>query len=130
MAFKQQSNTFTDMAADARLDHVDSFLKEIDSLIDFNKLRPLLKKNGIGSKNICGVKAYDQILMFKILLIQKFYNLSDKKAQEGLNVNLLYMRFVGLSLDELAPDSTTIGRFRNSLIKNRLHDKLFNNINK
>jgi len=130
VAFQQSSNTFTDLAADARIEYVDSFLKEIDSIIDFNKLRPIIKKNGIGTKNVCGVKAYDPILMFKILLIQKFYNLSDAKVEEGLNVNLLYMRFVGLSLEQLAPDSTTIGRFRNSLIQNTIHDKLFENINK
>ncbi|MEA3331293.1 MAG: IS5 family transposase, partial [Campylobacterota bacterium] len=47
-----------------------------------------------------------------------------------LNVNLLYLRFVGLSLEELAPDSTTIGRFRNSLIKNKIYDELFENVNK
>ena len=130
MAFKQSSNTFTDLAADARIEYVDSFLKELDSIIDFNKLRPILKNNGIGTKNVCGVKAYDQVMMFKILLIQKFYNLSDEKAEEQLNVNLLYMRFVGMSLEELAPNSTTIGRFRNSLIKSKLYDKLFENVNK
>ena len=113
-----------------RLEYIDSFLKELDSIIDFNELRPILKKNGIGSKNICGVKAYDPVLMFKILLIQKFYNLSDEKVEQGLNVNLLYMRFVGLSLEDLAPDSTTIGRFRNSLIKNKIYDKLFDAVNK
>jgi IS5 family transposase len=130
LAFKQSSNTFTDLAADARIEYVDSFLKELDSIIDFNKLRPILKNNGIGTKNVCGVKAYDQVMMFKILLIQKFYNLSDEKAEEQLNVNLLYMRFVGMSLEELAPNSTTIGRFRNSLIKSKLYDKLFENVNK
>ena len=130
MAFKQSSSTFTDLAADARIEHVDSFLKEIDNIIDFNKLKPILKKNGIGTKNICGVKAYDSIMMFKTILIQKFYNLSDEKAEQGLNVNLLYMRFVGLSLEELAPDSTTIGRFRNSLIKHKIYDELFKSVNK
>ena len=130
MAFKQSSNSFTDSVADARIEYVDSFLKELDKIIDFNKLRPILKQNGIGSKNICGVKAYDSVLMFKILLLQKFYDLSDEKAEQGVNVNLLYMRFVGLSLDDLAPDSTTIGRFRNSLIKNKLYDELFDNVNK
>lgn len=130
MAFKQSNGTFTDLAADARIEYVDSFLKEIDSIIDFNKLRPILKKNGIGTKNVCGVKAYDSIMMFKTMLIQKFYNLSDEKAEQGLNVNLLYMRFVGLSLEELAPDSTTIGRFRNSLIKHKIYDELFENVNK
>lgn len=130
MAFKQQNNTFTDSFVDSRLEYVDSFLKEIDTIIDFEKLRPILNKNGIGTKNVCGVKAYDPVLMFKILLIQKFYNLSDKKAEQGLNVNLLYLRFVGMSIEDLAPDSTTIGRFRNSLIKNKLYDELFENVNK
>jgi len=130
LAFKDTNPSFSDYAVNNRLEYVDSFLKEIDTIIDFNKLRPILKQNGIGTKNVCGVKAYDSILMFKILLIQKFYNLSDEKAEEGLNVNLLYMRFVGLSLEDLAPDSTTIGRFRNSLIKNAIHDKLFENVNK
>lgn len=130
MAFKQQNSTFTDSFVDSKLEYVDSFLKEIDTIINFEKLRPILSKNGIGTKNVCGVKAYDPVLMFKILLIQKFYNLSDKKAEQGLNVNLLYLRFVGLSLEDLAPDSTTIGRFRNSLIKNKLYDELFENVNK
>ncbi len=55
---------------------------------------------------MCGVKAYDPILMFKIIMIQKFYNLSDEKTEQSLNTNLLYMRFAGLSLEDLAPDST------------------------
>lgn len=130
MAYKDSNLSFSDLAVDARLQYVDSFLKELDSIVDFNMLRPILKKNGIGTKNVCGVKAYDPVLMFKILLIQKFFNLSDEKAEQALNVNLLYLRFVGLSLEELAPDSTTIGRFRNSLIKNRIYDELFENVNK
>ena len=68
MAFKTLNNTFTDLAVASRLAHVNSFLKEIDSIINFNKLRPILKKNGIGTKNVCGIKAYDSVLMFKILL--------------------------------------------------------------
>ena len=130
MAFKTLNNTFTDLAVISRLEQVDSFLKEIDSLIDFNVLRPLLKKNGIGTKNVCGVKAYDSVLMFKILLIQKFYDLSDEKAEEGLRVNLLYLSFVGLSLEDPVPDSTTIGRFRNSLVKHKIYDALFESVNK
>jgi transposase, IS5 family len=130
LAFKDSSPSFSDYAVNDRLEYVDSFLKELDYILDFNKIRPILKKNGIGTKNACGVKAFDNVLMFKTLLIQKFYDLSDEKAEEGLNVNLMYMRFVGLSLEDLAPDSTTIGRFRNSLIKNKIYDELFENVNK
>lgn len=130
MAFKNTNNSFSDIAVTARLEKVDSFLKQIDSIIDFDKLRPILNKNGIGTKNICGVKAYDSTIMFKVLLLQKYYNLSDKAAEEALCVNLLFMKFVGIGLEDTVPDDTTICRFRNSLLKNKLYDKLFDSINK
>ena len=66
--------------------------------------------------------------MFKVLLLQKYYNLSDKVVEEALCVNLLFMRFVGISLEDSVPDDTTICRFRNSLLKNKLYDKLFDHI--
>ena len=130
MAFKDTNNTFSDIAVTSRLEKVNSFLKQIDFIIDFEKLRPILNKNGIGTKNIVGVKAYDNVLMFKVLLLQKYYNLSDKAVEEALCVNLLFMRFVGISLEDSVPDDTTICRFRNSLLKNKLYDKLFDKVNK
>ena len=130
MAFKDTNNTFSDIAVTSRLEKVNSFLKQIDSIINFEKLRPILNKNGIGTKNVVGIKAYDNVLMFKVLLLQKYYNLSDKAVEEALCVNLLYMRFVGISLEDSVPDDTTICRFRNSLLKNKLYDKLFDSINK
>ncbi len=129
MAFKDSSNSFSDIAITSRLETVNSFLKELDSIIDFKKLKPILSKNGIGTKNRCGVKAYDNILMFKALLVQKYYDLSDQQTEDQLRANILYMRFVGLSLEDDVPDHTTICRFRNSLLKNKLYDKLFKKIN-
>jgi hypothetical protein len=51
MAFRQSVSSFSDLSVDKRLESVTSFLKEIDSVIDFEKLRPILLKNGIGTKN-------------------------------------------------------------------------------
>jgi len=130
MAFKATNNTFADLAVIDRLKSVNSFLKEIESIVDFDKLKPILSKNGIGNKSAVGVKAYPNTTMFKILMLQKFYNLSDKAVEESLYTNLLFMSFTGISLEDNVPDDTTICRFRNSLIDNQLHDKLFININK
>ncbi len=130
MAFKDTNNTFSDIAVTSRLEKVNSFLKELDSIIDFDKLRPVLNRNGIAKSNVAGAPAYDDILMFRILLLQKYYNLSDQATQDALYVNLLFIRFVGLSLEDSVPDESTICRFRNSLLKNRLYDKLFNSVNK
>ena len=130
MAFIDTNNTFSDIAVTSRLQKVNSFLKELDSIINFEKLRPILNKNGIAKSNVAGAPSYDNVLMFKVLLLQKYYNLSDQATEDALYVNLLYIRFVGLSLEDSVPDESTIGRFRNSLLKNRLYDKLFYSVNK
>lgn len=130
MAFIDTSNTFSDIAITSRLQKVNSFLKELDSIIDFEKLRPILNKNGIAKSNVAGAPSYDNVLMFRILLLQKYYNLSDQATEDALYINLLYIRFVGLSLEDSVPDESTIGRFRNSLLKNRLYNKLFDCVNK
>ena len=129
MAFRKSTESFSDLSVDKRLDGVDSFLLQIESVIDFKRLRPILSKNGIGVKNACGNKAYDSLVMFKILLLQKFYSLSDMSAELGLKTNILYFRFVGLSTDDISPDASTIGRFRQSLMANKLYDELFDNVN-
>jgi IS5 family transposase len=130
MAFIDTNNTFSDIAVTSRLKKVNSFLKELDSIIDFEKLRPILNKNGIAKSNVAGAPSYDNVLMFRVLLLQKYYKLSDQATEDALYVNLLYIRFVGLSLEDSVPDESTIGRFRNSLLKNRLYDKLFDSVNK
>lgn len=129
MAFRKSIGSFSDLSVDKRLENITSFLKEIDSVIDFEQLRPILLKNGIGTKNTCGNKAYDALSMFKILLLQKFYSLGDEEAELAVKTNILYMSFTGLSLDEPSPEASTIGRFRQSLKENKLYDLLFNKVN-
>lgn len=130
MAFIDTNNTFSDIAVTSRLKKVNSFLKELDSIIDFEKLRPILNKNGVAKSNVAGAPSYDNVLMFRVLLLQKYYNLSDQTTEDALYVNLLYIRFVGLSLEDSVPDESTICRFRNSLLKNKLYDRLFDSVNK
>jgi IS5 family transposase len=63
--------------------------------------------------------------MFKALLLQSLYGLSDAELEEALGDRLSFRRFVGLSLEDEVPDHTTICRFRNRLIEAGLLDKLF-----
>ena len=65
------------------------------------------------------------MLMFKALLLQAWYGLSDAELEETLLDRLSFRRFVGLGLEEEAPDHTTLCRFRNALIGAGLMDKLF-----
>jgi IS5 family transposase len=51
-----------------------------------------------------GEKAWPPIMMFKALLLQSWYGLSDPALEKQLARDLLFRRFVDLSLSESVPD--------------------------
>jgi len=63
-------------------------------------------------KSNAGAKAYDVVLMFKILILQSLYNLSDDSTEYQIMDRLSFMRFLGLGLGDKIPDSKTIWLFR------------------
>lgn len=72
-----------------------------------------------------GRPAYDGLLMLKALLLQRWYDLSDAELEEAINDRVSFRRFLGLSLEDAAPDHTTLCRFRNRLVDAGLSEALF-----
>lgn len=72
-----------------------------------------------------GRPAWPPLVLFKALLLQSLYGLSDRELEEALCDRLSFRRFVGLSLEETIPDFTVLNRFRNLLIEVDLLEKLF-----
>src|SRR3546814_14691263 len=58
--------------------------------------------------------------MFKVLLLQRWYDLSDPAMEEALFDRLSFRRFAGLALEDDTPDHATIFRFREQLTRRRL----------
>jgi transposase, IS5 family len=68
--------------------------------------------------------------MFKILLLQRWCNLSDVAVEESLYDRLSFIRFVGLSFDhDEVPDSSTVCRFRQSLVERNVLKRLLDKLN-
>jgi IS5 family transposase len=63
--------------------------------------------------------------MFKALLLQQWYGLSDPGLEEALLDRVSFRRFCGLALDAATPDETTLCRFRNALKQAQLGQALF-----
>ena len=72
-----------------------------------------------------GRPGYPVLVLFKAVLLQSLYGLSDRDLEEALDDRLSFRRFVGLSLEEAVPDHTVLNRFRNRLIQEGLLEKLF-----
>lgn len=85
----------------------------LDKYIDFEEFRPYLVR-------LCKYKGkgrprYDEVKMFKILLMQQQNNLSDEAMEDMLYDSLSYQRFVGIGMADNIPDARTIWLFRQRL---------------
>jgi len=107
-----------------------TFLDGVAAMIDWSRIEKLLKRE-LGRTNLvtAGAKGYPAIQMFKVLLLQQWYGLSDQDTEFAMRDRISFVRFVGLSLEEPVPDHTTICRFRNLLIEKKLLEVLLDEVN-
>ena len=77
-----------------------------------------------------GAPAYPPLTMFKIVLVQQWYGLSDPGAEEAVRDRLSFRRFCGIPLDQETPDHSSIWRFRQSIDKLGLSGRLLAEVNR
>jgi hypothetical protein len=73
---------FMDHFVESRVD-ADGFLSQVDRLMDWSPLEKLLKKHYKKVAAADGRPAYPALTMFKILLMQRWYSLSDAGMEEA-----------------------------------------------
>jgi transposase, IS5 family len=76
-------------------------------------------------KSNAGRKPIDAIVMFRMLVLQSLYNLSDEQVEFQVRDRLSFTRFLGLGLEDGVPDGTTLWLFRERLAKAGLIETLF-----
>jgi IS5 family transposase len=107
-----------------------TFLDGVAAMIGWKRIEKLLKRGlGRNSEVTAGAKSYPAIQMFKTLLLQQWYGLSDQDTEFAMLDRISFVRFVGLSLEESVPDHTTICRFRNLLVEKKLLEVLLDEVN-
>lgn len=110
-----------------RLSELGDHLEKLNNIIDWEMFRPILKKAFKKEhKGAGGRPPFDYVMMFKILIIQKYYNLSDEQTEFQINDRISFMRFLGLGIADKVPDAKTIWYFRNVLTEKQTAEKLFN----
>jgi IS5 family transposase len=113
--------TFTDRLVNEAA-RANAPLQRVSELVDWGAIEALL--SGLRSGSI-GAPAYPSLALFKALLLQQWYGLSDPGLEEALVDRLSFRRFLGLSLSEPVPDHSTLWRFREQLAKSGLAERAF-----
>ena len=101
-------------------------LERLNQVVDWEFFRKTAEKALNTNKMVnAGPKPYDPLLMFKILILQRYYNLSDEQIEYQILDRLTFCRFLGISLNDRVPDEKTIWDFRDRLINKNLDKELF-----
>lgn len=110
-----------------QLDNGGDPLVKLNQIVDWELFRKSLQtiREADERKSNAGRKPFDVIVMFKIMILQSLYNLSDAQLEFQIRDRLSFMRFLGLSLSVPVPDAKTIWLFREQLTEAKLIKKLF-----
>lgn len=123
--------TFADDICVMRTRKIKStFFKQINALIDWRPITNIINKNYSRGISATGKPAYSGLLLFKMSLLQTWYGLSDYEVEDRINDSISFSGFCDLSIDEVAPDHSTLSRFRKELTEKKVYEKVFSAMNK
>ena len=101
-------------------------LERLAQHIPWARFRPTLEKTLRRSNRQKGGRPpFDAVLMFKVLVLQALYNLSDDQTEYQIRDRLSFMRFLDLDLHQRIPDAKTIWLFRETLAQAGVVERLF-----
>lgn len=109
-----------------RLSEAGDPLEKLNAVVPWEVFRkPLAKalKRSDGAKG--GRPPSDPVMMFKIMVLQALYGLSDDQAEFQIQDRLSFMRLLGLGLGDRVPDAKTIWLFREHLTQAKAVENLF-----
>ena len=127
---KEQVPTLADSICDVGKRKIKrTFFTQINTLLDWVKIEHVISQYYKKGKSATGKPAYDGLLLFKACLLQTWYGLSDYELEDRINDSLSFSYFSGMSIDQVAPDHSTISRFRSLMTKQGPYDRLLQSIN-
>jgi len=101
-------------------------LERLSRVVDFEIFREDLERALKRSERRRGGRPpMDAVMMFKVLVLQALWGLSDEQLEYQVRDRLSFMRFLGLDLSGRVPDYSTVWRFREALVQAGAMEGLF-----
>jgi IS5 family transposase len=122
----KQINVFDESKRQEKLSKLGDPLERLNGIINWDIFKPILNRvfrkehEGAG-----GRPPYSYVMLFKILILQRLFNISDDQTEYQINDRMTFMRFLGLGLGDSVPDAKTIWLFRDTLVKAGVEREMF-----
>ena len=122
--------TLADSICDLRSRKIKrTFFTQINTLLDWAPISDVISRHYSKGKSATGKPSYSGLLLFKMCLLQTWYGLSDYEVEDRVNDSISFSYFCGLNIDQIAPDHSTLSRFRTAMTKAKAYEPLFKEIN-
>ena len=123
-----KKSLFDNQFSAEKLSEIGDPLEKIRHILDFEMFRILLEDKLLNTakKNNAGAKPFDVVLMFKILILQRYYGLGDKQVEYQILDRTSFKNFLGLAAGDKIPDEKTVWAFRENITKLGIIEDLFN----
>jgi IS5 family transposase len=109
-----------------KLSKLGDQLEKLNHVIEWRLFEGILNRVFAKDRGAGGRPPYNYLLLFKTLILQRLFNISDDQAEFQINDRMTFRRFLGLSLGDQVPDAKTIWLFRDTLVKAGVMEGLFN----
>lgn len=115
----------------AKLAAIGNPLEMISNVIDFEIFRDTLEASLLNKekKSNAGAKPFDVVMMFKVLILQRYYGLGDTQLEYQIIDRTSFKKFLGLESGDKVPDEKTVWAFRERLTNEGLVEKIFSQFN-
>lgn len=124
---KGKKGFFDEQFSVEQLSKIGNPLEAISKVVDFEIFRPKIeeKLKNTEKKNNAGARPFDYVMMFKIMILQRYYGLGDKQIEYQIIDRISFKKFLGLETGDKVPDEKTVWAFREALTSKGLVEILF-----
>ena len=105
------------------------FFNQVNIALDWNKIDKAISKFYNKGFSVDGRPSYSGLVLFKICLLQYWYNLSDYEVEAQCNDSISFSNFIGIKLEDNVPDHSVVSRFRSELTAKGGWEILFKEVN-
>jgi len=127
--YKKSGNRglFDEQETSQKLSIIGNPLEMISIVIDFEVFRENLESKLLNQdkKNNAGAKPYDVVMMFKIMILQRYYGLGDTQIEYQILDRFSFKKFLGLESGDKVPDEKTVWAFRENMTTTGLVEDIF-----